>query len=273
MTSLKIGIVGGGYVGSATSLFVNSWVQVYIYDIDPSKRNPTTTSLNDIIMCDLIFICVPTPSLPNGSCNISIVESVVSELLKLKPNLDCLIVRSTVPPGTCRKLGTHFMPEFLTEKNWQTDFVNRSTWIFGLNPDKNSVKIQSLCESLIHLAHQDKRIASNLVKFVALEEAECAKYVRNCFLACKVAFFNEIYEYCSHLGLNYEMIRQLTIEDDRIGASHTQVPGHNGKFGFGGTCFPKDLSAFISEFRSRGLKANIMEAADERNRRDSQRDI
>lgn len=163
------------------------------------------------------------------------------------------------------------MPEFLTETNWRYDCIHRETWIFGLNPDKNPTAIRGLCESLISLAHQNGPIVSITMMFVTPEEAECAKYVRNSFLACKVAFFNEISEYCQHRGINYETIRQLTIEDRRIGESHTRVPGSNGKFGFGGTCFPKDLAAFIAEFQSYGLTPDVMAAAQKRNQRDIQR--
>lgn len=268
---IKLGIVGGGYVGSATALFESTNLQVRIYDIDPTKRRPAQTTLNDIINSDLIFICVPTPSSSDGSCNTSIVQAVVAQLMELNPELDQIIIRSTVPPGTSSSLGTHFMPEFLTEKNWRQDFINRDTWIFGLNADKNPNKIQKLCQDLIDTAHADGSIKSNTTAFVTTDEAECAKYVRNCFLTCKVSFFNEIAEYCSQTGLDYETIRLLTIEDSRIGESHTRVPGNNGKYGFGGTCFPKDLAAFISEFKSKGVSSDIMSAAHQRNQRDIQK--
>jgi UDPglucose 6-dehydrogenase len=272
MAPLSIGIIGGGYVGSATALFQSSPViNVLIYDIDPTKRRPAEITLQDIVTCDLIFICVPTPSRPNGACDSSIVESVVSQLYALDPSLNQIIVRSTVPPGTCQRLGTHFMPEFLTEKNWRDDFIHRDTWIFGLNPDKNPTVIHERCQRLIELAYQMDRIRSMVTRFVTSQEAECAKYVRNCFLTCKVAFFNEIYDYCDTVGLNYATIRELTIEDSRIGESHTQVPGNNGQFGFGGTCFPKDLAALIEEFKSHQVIPSILQAAQERNQRDRQR--
>lgn len=272
MSQLSIGIIGGGYVGLATALFESSSViQVLIYDIDPMKRRPTEITLYDIVKCDLIFICVPTPSCSDGTCDISIVESVVAQLYAINLLLDQIIIRSTVPPGTSQHLGTHFMPEFLTEKNWRQDFVQRDTWIIGLNPNKHPDVIQTRCQHLINLAHEQGRIRSNATRFVTTQEAECAKYVRNCFLSCKVAFFNEIYDYCERIGLNYETIRQLTIEDRRIGESHTQVPGNNGQFGFGGTCFPKDLAAFIAHFKSHQVTPSILQAAQDRNQRDCQR--
>ena len=75
-------------------------------------------------------------------------------------------------------------------------------------------------------------------------EAEMSKYVRNCFLATKVSFFNEIYTICQASNINYDNMIEGVKCDHRIGDSHCQVPGSDGKYGFGGTCFPKDLNAF-----------------------------
>lgn len=268
---LTLGIIGGGYVGTATSLLKGNSIKVYIYDIDPTKQIPPGTTLRDVIDCDLIFICVPTPSSADGSCNVSIVESVVKELRLLNPRLDNIIIRSTVPPGTSRRLQTHFMPEFLTEHNWKNDFVNSKPWIIGLNEEMNSNRIKDVITILIETAQQNGSIKNKDLVFVSPEEAECAKYVRNSFLATKIAFFNEVQEYCHKYGLDYKTIRQLVILDQRIGESHTRVPGFDNQYGFGGTCLPKDLSAFIVEIEKLGLNSIVMKAIQSRNHYDHQR--
>ena len=97
------------------------------------------------------------------------------------------------------------------------------------------------------------------------KEAEMTKYFRNTFLAMKVSFCNEIYDYCQNRGVNYEVVRRMSGLDNRIGASHMMVPGNDGHRGFGGTCFPKDTSALWNDFRDNGIESFILKAAIERN--------
>jgi UDPglucose 6-dehydrogenase len=84
------------------------------------------------------------------------------------------------------------------------------------------------------------------------------KYVRNCFLALKVSFCNEIEEYCTKKEINYENVRNLAMMDNRIGSSHSVVPGHDGSRGYGGTCFPKDMNALTTEMEKIGMKSYIL---------------
>jgi len=244
-------------------------IDVCIYDIDSTRRKPLTTTLHDILLCDIIFICVPTPSLSDGSCNISIVESVITELRNLKHNLNNIIVRSTVPPLTCQRLNVSFMPEFLTEKNWIDDFKRRNTWIIGLDSKNSDLRLK--IEQLISYAYQYKCIENNKICFVSTVEAEIIKYTINCFLSTKVSFFNEIQEYCSKLSIDYETVRNLVIEDDRIGSSHTRVPGYDKLYGFSGSCLPKDLSAFIKTFEQNDLNPYLLKAVMMRNSHDLNR--
>ena len=100
---------------------------------------------------------------------------------------------------------------------------------------------------------------------IAFEEAELTKYVRNTFLATKVSFFNEIEEFCRVHNVSYRKVRELTLYDDRIGDSHTSVPGPDGKRGFGGTCFPKDVSSLLHQILAKGMMSYIILAARNRN--------
>lgn len=263
--TLSIGIIGGGYVGSATALFGCDKVQVFIWDSDPKRRIPRDCQPNDIIACDLIFICVPTPCSEDGSCNVSIVESVLKEFRSLSPEPLDVVIRSTVPPFTSKRLGTAFMPEFLTEKNWREDVRTRSDWIVGVPQNEHGRRIQKKIETLLQYSAEAGKIAGSNTNVVLPEEAELAKYVRNCFLSTKVAFFNEIYRLCERTQVNYEKIRELTGHDPRIGTSHMQVPGHDGLFGFGGTCFPKDLSALRAVYREFQVDSPVMDAVHRRN--------
>ena len=133
---MKIGIIGNGFVGSATSLLECVDISIIVYDINPNLCKPINTTLKDICNCDLIFISVPTPMNKNGSCHINILESVVHNISQIKSTNELLLVnRCTVPINTSNKLNCYYMPEFLTEKNFKNDFINNPEWIFGL---KNS---------------------------------------------------------------------------------------------------------------------------------------
>ena len=77
------------------------------------------------------------------------------------------------------------------------------------------------------------------------KHAEMVKYFTNCFLACKVSFANEMFSLCSKLELDYDKVLEYALLDNRIGKSHLNVPGPDGDLGYGGHCFPKDLSAII----------------------------
>ena len=84
-------------------------------------------------------------------------------------------------------------------------------------------------------------------------------------MATKVSFFNELYDLCSELCINYDELRDLACEDSRIGFGHSQVPGHDGFRGFGGTCFPKDMAALLHFMESHGLESYMIRAAVDRN--------
>jgi UDPglucose 6-dehydrogenase len=91
--------------------------------------------------------------------------------------------------------------------------------------------------------------------FVDAGVAELIKYTTNAFLSTKVTFFNEVYEYCQAIGIDYDAFIDLVLLDRRIGRSHYKVPGPDGTLGFGGKCLPKDLCGFISAFADAGLEA------------------
>lgn len=256
---MKIGIVGGGFVGSATALLKNADVDVIVYDTDPSRCSPAGITRVDLLSCDLVFVCVPTPSYPSGACNTSIVESCITGLKA--DGIQNIILRSTVPPGTSERLGVSFMPEFLTEANWRTDFVECRQWVFGVT----TPRIQAIIEELITLSHRAGVIRYKDMLFVKPEEAELIKYTRNNFLATKIAFFNEIAGLCNAIGVSYDNVRAGVITDPRIGSSHSVVPGPDGKGGFGGTCLPKDTTALLHFMESNGAPSYIVRATVARN--------
>ena len=263
---MKIGVIGNGFVGKATNILENSNVELVVYDINPELCNPIETTLEDICKTDILFISVPTPMGKDGSCHIQILESVINNLKNII-NLDekLVVIRSTVPPGTCTKLNCYFMPEFLTEKNFVNDFINNKDWIFGLKNTEQDILFKEKITELINFSYNDNKIKYNNIHFVFNEEAEMVKLFRNNFLSVKVSFCNEIEEFCNKIDINYENVRKLAVLDDRIGESHTKVPGHDGRRGFGGTCFPKDTNNLKFEMEKNDMESYIIKNAVIRN--------
>ena len=251
---MRIGVIGNGCKD----------IELVIYDIDPDLCSPPGLTIEKMNDCDVIFISVPTPMQENGECFLGIVKTVMQQLED--SNYQGLkVLRSTVPPGTSDTLGCHFMPEFLTEKNFEEDFRNNKLWIFGLCPDKDTEADKRVLSNLIDLSHQNERITSGRTLFLTTKEAEMTKMFRNTFLATKVALCNEFAQYCALRDIDYENVRAAATDDDRIGGSHSVVPGPDGRKGFGGTCFPKDISSMIHEMTTTGMKPYILKAALTRN--------
>jgi len=263
---MSFGIIGNGFVGKATQLLKSNNHPMKIYDIDPEKCSPPNITLSDLADCRIIFVAVPTPSNPDGSCHLEIVQSVVENIRALSIRAH-IVIRSTVVIGTCDELDCYFMPEFLTEKNWANDFYECSNWIFGMRKgsDIENQDFISVITALINDAHEEGNIKYNKITFVPNKEAEMIKYYRNTFLAIKVSYSNEIHEFCSKNNIDYETVRQVATEDRRIGNSHTAVPGPDGRLGFGGTCFPKDTHSLLYQFETTGIKSYILKSAVQRN--------
>lgn len=264
-----VGIIGNGFVGNATGQFENSNVTALIYDISPDKCKPQGLTLEQIcIQSDIIFICLPTPMKKNGACFIGIIESVVSEM---KAYIDFdrkpVVLRSTVPVGTAHSLNCYFMPEFLTEANASNDFKNTSCWIFGLkenNIEQNSYT-QNLMLNILESNVDYGNIRTSESMFVSTKEAEAIKLFKNTFLAVKVGFCNEFYRFCQSNNVDYNKVIDGAVTDERITKSHTLVPGNNGLFGFGGTCFPKDISSLQYQMKTVSVDSPVINAVIHRN--------
>jgi UDPglucose 6-dehydrogenase len=211
---------------------------------------------------------------PNGSCDLSIVKSAIKDLTKAGIRKNKIVLRSTVPVGTSEKLKVNFMPEFLTEKNWKSDFYNNNLWVFGMD-NMNDVSQDgsvlnfnnnlNLFRTLLETAKNFDKIKEDAVTFTSTKNAEAIKYGRNSFLATKISFFNEIQEFCINNDLNFQLIRTLICSDPRIGDSHSQVPGPDKKRGFGGTCFPKDVASMLHQMKKSKVQTMVLKNVQNRN--------
>lgn len=257
---MKIGVVGGGFVGHAMTL-LSPGVDVITWDVDPHKRVPRDLIFEQFVQdSEIVFVAVPTPMNKDGSCHVGVVEQVVKQIKSIEHE-KYIVIRSTVPPGTSARLGVFFMPEFLTEKNWKSDFINTTEWIVGADDTQFLTKIQKM----FMLAAEKNCITGCDVKKTTTTEAEMIKYVKNCFLACKVSFFNEIQQLCEQMNINYEAVRHECGNDDRIGHGHTRVPGPDGFAGYGGTCFPKDTNALRYIMEQHDVESPVIDSVVFRN--------
>jgi len=260
----KIGIIGRGFVGSAVefgfSPNTGCDAELRVYDKDPSK---SLHSLEETVNeSDIIFLSVPTPSNKDGSMNLDIVKQVLQEISDVNQNPNNIILlRSTVTPGTTRKLQEHFNniriifnPEFLTERSAKFDFINQSRFILGCG-DSDFEKYQT--EEVADL-FRDRFGDSISIIETNFETAELIKYMNNCFFATKVSFLNEMYQIAEKSGVDWDMALDGFVRDGRVGHSHMNVPGPDGKMGFGGSCFPKDIQAIINYGESLDLNMNTL---------------
>ncbi len=220
---ITVGIVGCGFVGGALKAWLeenNPKVKVVVSD--PPK------GMNDDISCaDVYFIQIHIPTEEDGTQDLTLLKSLI-EGLPDKP----IFVRTTILPGTSEALSkqtrhhVYFMPEFLSERTYLEDFRNQ--------PMIFTAEVELLSELFIGK------------KFMVMSslEAEITKYAHNVFGAYKVTYWNAIYDYCQRLGVNFRNVHAGCLLSGYINDIHTNVPGPDGRFGYGGKCFPKDVNAF-----------------------------
>lgn len=223
---MKVGLIGVGTVGGVLKRWFEDHTSFEIRCFDPDKG-----MCDYLDGCDAIFISIPVENNNYGQ-NLEYLTKAVFDAQKITPNV---FIRSTVLPGTNDSLGTIAMPEFLTARRAYTDMC----------------KLPILCgnrnREIVHNLFPDKEII-----LVKNKEAELAKFTHNCFGAFKVTYFNMIKKLCDFNEVNYERVREISNITGYLGHEHTQVPGHDGKYGYGGTCLPINMSSM------RGYLNNIV---------------
>jgi UDPglucose 6-dehydrogenase len=256
----KIGIVGVGYVGGAIKNAMElGWPEQLVL-VDPAKGY--TSTITDLKECSGIFICVPSPQGEDGSCDTSILESVLIQLKAINYT-GVIISKCTAPPIVYERLNEAFpnlihAPEFLTAANADRDYINGKFAIIG----GSVLAYQREAERIIRIGQPN---LSDNVKYCSIGEASLAKYTINCFMSTKVIFMNELQNLANSMELNYDKIADMVKMDHRIGNSHMQVPGPDGSFGFGGACFPKDTNALLKIAEQQGVSMNVLDAAVKKN--------
>jgi GDP-mannose 6-dehydrogenase len=290
---LKISVFGLGYVGTVSAgCLANDGHEVVGVDPLPTKvelinagKSPIVEAeLGEIVASavsdgrlratcdqdqairdtDLSFVCVGTPSQLNGNLDLSSVRRVcelIGDALKEKQTRHTIVIRSTILPGTMRKVvipileqhsgkqaGVDFgicnNPEFLREGSAVADFKSPPKTVIGELDQESGNIIASL-----YLGLDAPLIRTDL------ETAEMIKYVDNCWHALKIGFANEIGNLCDSFGVDAKELMGIFCQDKKLNISSAYLkPG----FAFGGSCLPKDLRALSYQAKMHDLQVPIL---------------
>ena len=245
---MKIGIIGLGIVGGTVKI----GMEELGFDVI-GHDTKYDTSITDVEDTDICYICVPTPTSEDGSCNTSVVAEVVAELNKLDYQ-GLIAIKSTVSPGTTERLGAEypkrsfaFVPEFLRERCAVADFTeNHDVCIIGTQDESDYRLIKRT-----H-GHYPRRFEK-----VTATEAEFCKYFNNIYNATLITLANSFYEVCNATNVNYSNVKKAIVNRDHINDVYLEC---NKNFrGFGGMCLPKDTKAIAALCRSLDLDVDFFE--------------
>lgn len=256
---MKVGIIGFGYVGSAIG-WAHRHDEVVIHD----PKMPDSVSKAEMLDCDAIYVCVPSPELEDGHCDSSILEGTLKDLLLVSLRSDIpIICKTTATPSVYERLHEQYpsivySPEFLTARNHIIDY--KTTEVFVLGGDIE------YCEKARDIISQSA-VQNKQFLLTDAKTASLFKYMMNSYLATKVTFMNDFKELADAHEVNWHEIKELARHDLRIGDTHMDVPGPDGEYGWGGACFPKDIAAITMEALDKGLEFELMQRVETINRR------
>jgi UDPglucose 6-dehydrogenase len=296
---LKITILGTGYVGLVTgTCLAEIGHDVYCVDLDEKKiaglkdgispiyepgiedlikRNIeqgrlhfTTNFAETLKDCLAVFIAVGTPETPSGSADLSQVRAISQTIGQKLDREMFVVVKSTVPVGTCDevqeiinqelKTGKKSFtvdvlsnPEFLREGNAIEDFMKPDRIVVGANTARGGEFMQLLYQ---HFITDDP----TKLQIVDRRSSELAKYASNSMLATRISFMNELSRFCELVGADIDNVRRAMGSDPRIGKKFLYAGP-----GYGGSCFPKDVKALINSGESKNFNFSILNAVDEAN--------
>ncbi len=297
---MKISIVGTGYVGLVTGVcLADSGNTVYCVDNDESKikslksgiipiYEPGLKELTDknvklgrlyftkdlkeaVKKTDAVFIAVGTPPQDNGEADLSNVFKVAETVAGTIDCFKAVVVKSTVPVGTCRKVESIISkktknfcvvsnPEFLKEGAAIEDFQRPDRIVVGINFKNDNKKEAEAAKELIDEIYEPFVRTGAPIYFMDTNSSELTKYAANAMLAVRITFMNEIANLCDKTGANVDSVRIGIGSDKRIGKSFL-FPG----IGYGGSCFPKDVKALYQTAKQHNYDFKLLKAADEVN--------
>lgn len=270
VSTMKVGIVGFGYVGQAIDNFFGNQCFTVTYDKSQDvKGTYDLDTLEEVVgVSHVIFVAVPTPMNKDGSCYTGIVESVLDDIKSTAvavgrdTNEFIIVLKSTVTPGFTESMKSKglrvvFSPEFLTEANSFEDLENTTRVLIG-GDDNDTLPVIKLFE---------KKLVSKAVLGTCDSSTtlEMVKLYANTLMAMKVSMANEMFAVCQKLGIDYNEVKSLMCLDQRINISHLSVPGPDGNLGYGGSCFVKDVNNMRHFANQLGTGEKLLSAMIDRN--------
>ncbi len=289
--SEEIGIIGAGYVGLvASGCFSSFGFNVSVVEVDAKKIQTlkekkipfyepglaelvedglasdclqfysSTKELFAASQPDVIFIAVGTPENPDGSCNLSYVEQAVKDVVATASMDTVLVLKSTVPVGTARKMKALIKslnpkhriaivnnPEFLKEGSAVSDFLRPERVVLGGEDEWALDKVKALYQSLLH---------NGRPLFVTDHEtAELGKLSANLMLASRISVINQVSRLADAFGADVRQVESILRSDSRIGSKYLYAG-----MGYGGSCFPKDVKDFIHLCKEKGVESSVAES-------------
>lgn len=278
---MKVSIFGSGYVGLITGIgLAKKGHKVILVDVDKKKVQKinkgimpiyeegvskkdlkgikaTINPQEAVINTDISFICVGTPSMPNGMMNLNYVKKsaeAIAKALVVKNDYHVIAVKSTVMPGTTKNIvlpilkkhadnfGLCMNPEFLREGKALTDFLKPDRIVIGCLDKKAGSILKKLYSKF-----------KAPIVITDLTSAEMVKVASNSFLATKISFINEIANICEKFGIDVEEVVKGVKLDHRISPHFLQAGA-----GFGGSCFPKDVKGLIDVAKKKKYIPNLL---------------
>jgi nucleotide sugar dehydrogenase len=277
----SVNVIGYGFVGSAIGyLCAKNNIPFNVCDINEKngKYKFKTDNIAELVKhseaeneTNFYFIAVPTPSNDDCTPNVSIVDEVLDKLNNTVSKATYAIIKSTLYPGSCqtfyekyKNINVVVCPEFLRESTYTDDMYNAQFVLLGVTKDQ--VYAHMTHDDVVLLCRDMYRHNPSMPIYIkSYEECELFKYTLNVYLALKVWYFNEIYEVCEKFDVPYDNLKKLFALDDRIGKYGIEVPGTDGKFGYGLSCLPKETKGMMTLQERLGIDNNVLKHIIKRN--------
>jgi UDPglucose 6-dehydrogenase len=256
----KIGVIGIGVVVKAVFDFFVKRDNIKTIGYDKYKKEYNKNK-EKLLECDIIFFCLPTEYKKEiKNYDHSITEEYI-KWLEEKEYKGWSIIKSTIEPTKTQewnekynKLKIIHNPEFLTSRTSEEDFINQNHIVIGYTK-----QTENQTEEIINFYKKNfKNVKISVGRSI---ETEMMKIWCNSFYAIKIQVFNEIYEHCKKMEVDYENVKTMMLKNEWINPMHTNVPGPDGKKGYGGACFPKDTNALVEHLKRNDIIHGVLESA------------
>jgi len=214
--------------------------------------------------CDVCFVTVGTPMNKQGHLSIEYLDHVIESTLECATNSTLLVIKSTVPVGTTRRIREYIKdktsntisvvvnPEFISEGNGCNDFLQPDRVVIGTDDEEHYFRLRQVYETILPV--------NTPYFFMSFESAELAKYASNCMLATRISFINEIALLCEAFNADIKKVQVAVGADKRIGQSYL-----SSGCGYGGSCLPKDVKSLLGQAESVGIDTCLIRAVNQVN--------